>query len=111
MNPACPRIALMPSSFSIVITSHSSSIPSPCRWLCHVLPIVQSTKFDLIINFKTAKSLGLQAPRPFIGAFPDWSTTATREYNAAPIGATISAQVALDIGGEEHMRDAARTLE
>src|SRR6516165_5899212 len=29
MNPACPRIALMPSSFSIVITSHSSSIPSP----------------------------------------------------------------------------------
>src|SRR5262249_26541814 len=46
----------------------------PCRWLCHALPIVQSTKFDLIINLKTAKSLGLQAPPPFIGAFPDWST-------------------------------------
>src|SRR5262249_39778759 len=83
MKPACPSMALVPSSFSIAMHSSSSSIRSPCRWLCHALPIVQSTKFDLIINLKTAKFLGLQAPPPFIGAFPDWSTTATREYNAA----------------------------
>ena len=95
-------MALMPSSFSIDMHSSSSSIPSPCRWLCHALPIVQSTKFDLIINLKTAKSLGLRAPPPFIGTFPDWSTTATREYNAAPTGATISAQVERSIWAEKN---------
>src|SRR5262249_4945306 len=63
MKPACPSMALVPSSFSIAIHSSSSSIRSPCRWLCHALPIVQSTKFDLIINLKTAKFLGLQARR------------------------------------------------
>src|SRR6516165_5114653 len=33
MKPACPSMALMPSSFSIAMHSSSSSIPSPCRWL------------------------------------------------------------------------------
>src|SRR5215468_9600971 len=71
-------------------------VPHRCRHP-HVSPIsnvrhlpesghVQSTKFDLIINLKTAKSLGLQAPPRFTGAFPDWSPPATRKYNnAVPI--------------------------
>src|SRR5215469_9620544 len=67
MKPACPSMALVPSSFSIAMHSSSSSIPSPCRWLCHALPIVQPTKFDLIIN-RVARQLKDQAlqtsPRP-----------------------------------------------
>jgi putative tryptophan/tyrosine transport system substrate-binding protein len=31
------------------------------------LPVVQSTKVELILNLKTAKSLGLNVPQPLVG--------------------------------------------
>jgi putative ABC transport system substrate-binding protein len=31
------------------------------------LPVVQSTKVELIINLKTAKALGVNVPQPLVG--------------------------------------------
>ena len=37
----------------------------------HAFPIVQPTKFDLSINLKTSKSLGLQAPDKLLALADD----------------------------------------
>ena len=53
------------------LMSYGADITDPGRQLCRThpqgreaahLPVQQSTKFELVINFKTAKALGLTIP-------------------------------------------------